>query len=116
MEQLPKIEVAFADCEPMPKDKAFTFDAFCRASTQQKRAKKDRITGEEIPDRTVQLLYLRDKRTKALYVTRSEGLVRQFDQVREEVENLDDFTVIVREQKLGSQGEKTWRFARPAKS
>lgn len=112
MTNLTSLEVNFAGCQPMPKGKTFTFDGWFRGTTQQARPMKDRITGEDIPDHTVQLLYLRDKESGVIYVTRSVGLVRQFDQVAEDVANLESFTVSVQEQKIGTDGATTWRFVR----
>ena len=70
----------------------------------------DAQTGEILPGKEIDILYLEDSKGH-YYASRSEGLVRQIESVKAELETVPEITLEVKEKDLGS-GRRVKRFIR----
>lgn len=108
MKKLDPMTVAFGDVGPVPVAKTtYTGFMFGKANTKERM---DAQTGEILPGKQIDILYLEDSKGR-YYASRSEGLVRQIESVKDELADVPEITLEVKEKDLGN-GRRVKRFIR----
>jgi len=105
MERINKLELAFGNWESLPKEATYVAYAM---STIRTKPVVNPDTGEVTPAQDVRVLYLKDEQGNG-YVTRSEGLTRQFEQILDELDGIPSIHLKVVEKDLG-KGRRVKRF------
>lgn len=108
MKTLDAMEVAFGDVGSVPVQKTI-YTGFLFGKTHTKE-KMDPQTGELLPGKEIDILYLQDKKGN-FYATRSEGLVRQLESVKDNLVSVEEIELAVKEKDLGG-GRRVKRFVR----